>query len=140
MTVHAEPARHGEPAPEQPKKRSAGTWIGYGVIGLFVAVCMVGWAIVMGNAGDSRSGIHGISGRTITFVVQGESSVQMTFQILKPADARVTCTARAQAVDGLVVGQQEVVAEPGKSTSTQMIYLPTSGKATMAELRDCVRS
>ncbi|WP_344449917.1 DUF4307 domain-containing protein [Actinocorallia aurantiaca] len=140
MTVDAEPGRHGEAAPEQPKKRSVGTLIGYGVIGLFVALCMVGWAVVMGNAGDGRSGIHGIAGRTISYDVQSESSVQVTFQILKPEDARVACTVRAQAVDGFIVGQQEVVAEPGKSTSSQMIYLSTSRKATTAEVVDCARS
>jgi hypothetical protein len=140
MSVHAEPERHGGTSPERPGRRPVRTWVGYGAIALFVALCMGGWAIVMGNAGTSRTGIHGISGRTITFDVKDESSVQMTFQIIKPADARVTCTARAQAEDGLVVGQKQVVAEPGKSTSTQMIYLSTSGRATTAELRDCARS
>lgn len=143
MSVHAEPERHGgSPAEsgEQAPKRSVRTWLGYGVIGLFVALCMAGWSVVMGNAGESRSGINGVSGRTITFDVRDDSSVQATFQILKPADARVACTARAQAADGLVVGEREVVAEPGKSTSTQLIYLSTSGKATTVELRDCTRS
>ena len=140
MSVHTETERHGESAPEPAPKRSVGTWIGYGVIGVFVALCMVGWSIVMGNAGEGRSGINGISGRTITYKVESDTSLQMTFQILKPEDARVVCTARAQASDGLVVGEQEVVAEPGKSTSSQMIYLATSAKAHTAELRDCARS
>ncbi|WP_157964025.1 DUF4307 domain-containing protein [Actinocorallia populi] len=140
MSVRTESERHGESPSEQPRKKSAGTWIGYGVIGVFVTLCMVGWSVVMGNSGPSRSGINGISGRTITYEVQSDTSVRMTFQILKPEDARVSCTARAQAVDGLVVGEQKVVAEPGKGTSTQLIYLATSSKANTAELRDCERS
>ncbi len=136
MTLHTEV----RPEAAGPKKRSAGTWLGYGVIGLFVAVCMAGWAVVMGHAGPSATGVHGISARTIAFTVRGDESVQLSFQLLKPADAEVACTAQAQAKDGMIVGQQKVVVGPGKSTSTHMLILPTTGRATTAEVRDCARS
>ncbi|MDX6738568.1 DUF4307 domain-containing protein [Actinocorallia sp. A-T 12471] len=121
-------------------ERSVRTVIGYGVIGLFCAACALGFGIIMSNAGDSADGIRGISAKTISYKVEGAQSTRLTVQILKPADAAVTCTARAQRADGLVVGSEQITAAKGKTSSTQLVVLKTTDLAHTADVLDCAAS
>ncbi|MCD0447873.1 DUF4307 domain-containing protein [Actinocorallia sp. API 0066] len=121
-------------------QRSARTVLGYGVIGLVCLLCAAGWAVIMGNAGDSRTGIHGISAKTITYQAKSDTSTELTFQIMKPADTEVTCTARAQRTDGLVVGEEKVTVAQGKTSATLLVRLKTTERAHTAEVLDCTGS
>ncbi|GAB2813186.1 hypothetical protein GCM10022221_08610 [Actinocorallia aurea] len=118
-------------------ERSARTIVGYGVIGLVCAACAGGFGIIMMNAGDGADGIRGISAKTISYSVKDAGSTRLTVQILKPADTTVTCTARAQREDGLVVGSEQITAAKGKTSSTQLIVLKTTDLAHTANVFDC---
>ncbi|GAA3200216.1 DUF4307 domain-containing protein [Actinocorallia longicatena] len=128
--------------PETPERTSP--WkdrIFFGALGLVVVAFVGGWAVIMGNAGgDGPAGLTGVSGETIGFRVQSDTAVQVTFQIKKPEDALVKCVVKARAHDGLTVGQTEVSAQPGRTGSTQVIVLPTTARATTAEVLDCDRT
>ncbi|ROO82798.1 uncharacterized protein DUF4307 [Actinocorallia herbida] len=118
-------------------ERSARTILGYGVIGLVCAACAGGFGVIMLNAGDGADGLRGIDPKVISYKVEDAGSTRLTVQILKPADATVTCTAQAQRKDGLVVGSEQITAAKGKTSSTQLIVLKTSDLAHTADVLDC---
>jgi hypothetical protein len=111
-------------------------WLGYGVIGTIAVVCAGGWAVVMGNVGQTP----GLETTTIAYRVSSDTSMEFTFEIGKPKDEVVRCTATALSQKQGIVGKVEVTAASGRSKSVQRITLPTTSRAVTAELRECGRS
>ncbi|MBA9003618.1 MULTISPECIES: DUF4307 domain-containing protein [Thermomonospora] len=113
--------------------RRRGGRLGYAVIGVVVAICAVGWSVIMANAGRTP----GIEQQTISYRVLGDSSVEVRWQVAKPSDRAVRCVVDAVDTDFAVVAQREVVVPAGRAALTRTDLLETTRRATAARVREC---
>ncbi|TNY35450.1 DUF4307 domain-containing protein [Thermomonospora catenispora] len=119
-------------SPTAPDRRK-GSPLGYAVIGVVVAICAVGWAIIMANAGRSP----GIDQQTISYRVIDDSSVEVRWQVAKPADRAVRCVVDALDANFAVVARREVVVPAGRSALSRTDLLTTTRRATAARVKEC---
>ncbi|HEX2313280.1 MAG TPA: DUF4307 domain-containing protein [Thermomonospora sp.] len=116
-----------------PARRTGPGWLGYVVIGLVVALCAGGWAVIYANAGRTP----GIVAQTITFRVLDDSSVEVRWQVAKPAAKRVRCVVDAVDTDFAPVAEREVVVPAGQAKLERTDTLRTARRANAARVRDC---
>ncbi|SEG45863.1 protein of unknown function [Thermomonospora echinospora] len=118
-------------APDRRPRR--GGRLGYVIIGLVVAVCAVGWAVIMANAGRTP----GISQQTITYRILDDSRVEVRWQVAKPSGKRVRCLVDAVDVNFAPVAEREVIVPAGQSTLKRTDLLQTTRRATAARVKEC---
>jgi Domain of unknown function (DUF4307) len=109
-----------------------GDRVAYAVIGVLVAICAVGWAIIVGYS----EGRPGITPEVISFQL-ADHSVRVHYQISKPKADDVRCALVAYATDHSELGRAEVTVPPGTGSVERHQELPTSSRATSVTVRDC---
>jgi hypothetical protein len=107
-------------------------WVAYGVIGAFVAVCAIGWAIIMIHT----DGTPGISPEIVSWQAS-DRSVLVRFQIGKPKAQRVRCAIVAYDPRHGEVGRAEVAMPPGSAVTAERREVPTSSRATAVDVKEC---
>jgi uncharacterized protein DUF4307 len=107
-------------------------WVAYTVIGLFVAVCAVGWAIITVHA----EGSPGISPQIVSWRA-ADRSVQVHYQIAKAKGDNVRCALIAYDTDHAEVGRAEVTAPSGAGAVDRRQQLATSSRATAVDVQEC---
>jgi hypothetical protein len=112
--------------------KSTGNKVAYAVIGAFVAVCAIGWAIIVAHA----EGTPGIDTEIISWQAS-DHSMDVRFQIGKPKDRLVRCAVIAYDTGHGIVGRTEVAIPAGSSAVTERQDVPTSSRATAVDVRDC---
>jgi uncharacterized protein DUF4307 len=117
-------------APPAEKRRGR---LGYLVIGVVVAICSIGWAYVVANAGQTP----GIAYQTITFQVQSDSAVEIRWSVAKPAGDQVRCVVDAVDRNFVPVAEIEVTVPAGRSRMERTDVLPTVRRATAARVKEC---
>ncbi|WP_344590186.1 DUF4307 domain-containing protein [Actinomadura vinacea] len=120
----------GGRGPEDGKRRGP---LGYVVIGVFAAVLAGGWAVIMGNANNTP----GIASQTITYVVQSDSSVQVSYAVAKAEGDVVRCTVDAFDTDFAIVASSQITIPAGTKKISRTDTLRTSKRATGARVKDC---
>ena len=108
------------------------TWPAYAVIGLLVAVCAVGWAIIVVHA----EGNPGISPQVVSWQT-ADRSVRVHYEIAKSTGDTVRCTLIAYDTDHAVVGRAEVSVPPGKASVDAHQEVATSARATAVDVQEC---
>ncbi|HZE40755.1 MAG TPA: DUF4307 domain-containing protein [Stackebrandtia sp.] len=79
--------------------------------------------------GDYRNQVLGFN--------TADSSVRITFEVVKPAGAKAACQVRARSADGAEVGHA-VVEIPGRKSDVRVKYtLDTSARPVVAEVLRC---
>ncbi|MFC5751980.1 DUF4307 domain-containing protein [Actinomadura rugatobispora] len=113
--------------------RRRGSPLGYALIGLLAVVMAAGWAVVVGHANNTP----GIAAQTITFVIQNDSSVQVTYAVAKSREDVVRCTVDAFDTDFAIVASSEITVPAGTEKIQRTDTLRTSKRATGARVKDC---
>jgi Domain of unknown function (DUF4307) len=106
--------------------------VAYAVIGVFVAVCAIGWAIIMTHA----DGTPGVAPEIVSWRAS-DHSVLVRFQIGKPKGQRVRCAIVAYDPRHGEVGRAEVAMPPGSAVIAERREVPTSARATAVEVKEC---
>jgi hypothetical protein len=109
-----------------------GNKVAYTVIGAFVALCAIGWAIIMAHT----EGPPGISPEVVSWQATA-GSVRVHYQIAKPKSDDLHCSVVAYAPSHAEVGRSEVIVPPGTSSVDTHREVPTSSRATSVDVRDC---
>ncbi|MFL6055609.1 MAG: DUF4307 domain-containing protein [Actinoallomurus sp.] len=109
-----------------------GNKVAYAVIGVLVAICAVGWAIIVGYS----EGSPGVTPEVISFQLR-DRSVRVHYQISKPKGDNVRCALVAYATDHSELGRTEVTVPPGIGNVDRHQELPTSSRATSVTVNDC---
>jgi hypothetical protein len=123
----------GTPAdfPEQSPGR--GRFLGYIIIGLFVAVAAAGWGYVVLVGGGNPQ----VRAQVISFEVLSSDSAEITFSVHKPADRAATCRLRALDTRHAEVGSREIDIPSGRSDLSFRERLRTSALATAVHVQYC---
>ncbi|GAA2861450.1 hypothetical protein GCM10010517_20110 [Streptosporangium fragile] len=117
--------------PDRPERR--GRLVVHVVIAILCAVCAGGWGYVMwASKGDTE-----VIDQVIAFDVSRGDSVQITFEVFKPADRAALCRLRATDVDHVEVGSREVEIPAGEGHARLTERLETSAQATSAHVHYC---
>lgn len=121
------------PAPARTDEGPRRGRLGYVVIGLVVAVCAAGWAVVVANAGQTP----GIVKQTISYKVRSDSAVEVRWEVAKPRNKQVVCV--VDAVDGnfAPVAELKVTVPAGRSRLERTDVLRTTRRANAARVKDC---
>jgi Domain of unknown function (DUF4307) len=109
-----------------------GDKVAYAVIGVLVAVCAVGWAIIVGFS----EGRPGVTPEVISFQL-ADRSVRVHYQISKPKGDDIRCSLVAYDTDHAELGRAEVDVPPGTGSVERHQVLPTSARATSVTVTDC---
>lgn len=115
-----------------PSTARKGNKVAYAVIGVLVAICAVGWAIIVGFS----EGRPGITPEVISFQL-ADHSVRVHYQISKPKGDDVRCALVAYGTDHSELGRAEVTVPPGTGSVERHQELPTSSRATSVTVNDC---
>jgi hypothetical protein len=107
-------------------------WVAYAVIGVFVAICAVGWAIITVHT----EGNPGISPQIVSWQA-ADRSVRVHYQIAKSKGDDVRCALIAYDTDHAEVGRAEVTVPSGTGDVDRRQQVPTSSRATAVDVRDC---
>jgi hypothetical protein len=75
--------------------------------------------------------------QTITFVIQSDSSVQVTYAVAKARQDVVRCTVDAFDTDFAIVASSEITVPAGTEKIERTDTLRTSERATGARVKDC---
>jgi hypothetical protein len=106
--------------------------VAYAVIGVLVAVCAIGWAIIMVHA----DGTPGIAPEIVSWQAN-DRSVSVRFQVGKPKGQRVRCAVVAYDTRHGEVGRMEVAMPAGTSVAAERQEVPTSSRATAVDVKEC---
>lgn len=109
-------------------------WPAYAVIGVFVAICAVGWAIIMAHT----EGTPGISPQVVSWRA-GDRSVMVHYQIAKSKGDDVSCAIIAYDTGHAEVGRSRVVVPAGTGDVDARRDVPTTSRATAVDVRECRR-
>lgn len=104
----------------------------YAVIGAFVAICAIGWAIITVHA----EGTPGIAPEVVSWRT-GDHAVLVRFQVGKPESQRVRCAVVAYDTRHGEVGRVEVAMPAGSSVAAVRQEVPTSSRATAVDVKEC---
>jgi hypothetical protein len=107
-------------------------WVAYTIIGVFVAICATGWAIIMVHT----DGNPGISPQVVSWQTT-DRSVRVHYQIAKSKGDDVSCAIVAYAPDHAEVGRVEVRVPSGRGDTDARQDVATSSRATAVDVRDC---
>ena len=125
------PSPAPDPAVEARRRRAFA--VTGGIVGLVAAV-LIGWWTLR-NEGQR------ITATTISYRVESDTAVWVSFDVSRPPGLAVTCTVRA--IDGhfTVVGSADVVVPP---EGDQVVHLEksvrTTSRAVTGVVQDCVRT
>jgi hypothetical protein len=103
------------------------------VVGLFVALAAIGWAMVMAN----WSGSPGVTAQVIAFRVTGDDAVVMTYEVAKPSSTTVRCLLVALDERHGEVARTETTIPAGTGHVERTVRLATTARATAATVRAC---
>jgi hypothetical protein len=106
--------------------------VAYLVIGLFVAICAAGWAIIVVHS----EGTPGITPQIVSWQV-ADRSVRVHYQIAKSKGADVSCALIAYDVNHAEVGRTEVTVPSGTGDVDRHQELPTRTRATAVDVQGC---
>jgi Domain of unknown function (DUF4307) len=109
-----------------------GNKVAYAVIGVLVAICAAGWAIIVGFS----EGRPGVTPEVISFQL-GDRSARVHYQISKPKGDDVRCALVAYDTHHAELGRAEVRVAPGTGSVERRQVLPTSARATSVTVTDC---
>jgi hypothetical protein len=115
-----------------PSRRTRGP-VAYVIIGIVVATAAIGWAIVIAN----WSGSPGVAAQVIAFRVTGDDAVELTYEVAKPKGSVVRCSLVALDVDHAEVARTTTLIPAGTGHVERTQRLPTSARATAADIREC---
>jgi Domain of unknown function (DUF4307) len=107
-------------------------WVAYTVIGVFVAICAAGWAIIMAHTDGNPS----VSPEIVSWQA-ADRSVRVHYDIAKPKGDNVRCTLIAYDTAHAEVGRTEVTVPPGTGSVDRHQELSTSSRATAVDLQEC---
>ncbi|HWG25421.1 DUF4307 domain-containing protein [Actinospica sp.] len=100
-----------------------------GVFG-FALLCGVAGYIAWNEANPQ------IQAEVISYTVNG-TSINVTFQVNKSADQRVSCVLEAQDVRGAVIGSANVTVPAGRAEEDMVYTVNTTGTPNTAEVSSC---
>jgi Domain of unknown function (DUF4307) len=108
------------------------SWVAYGVIGVFVAICAVGWAIIMAHT----EGDPAVAPQVVSWQA-ADRSVRVHYQIAKSKGDNVRCAIIAYDTGHAEVGRTEVSVPPGTGNVDRRQDLPTTSRATAVDVQEC---
>jgi spore germination protein YaaH len=109
-----------------------GNKVAYAVIGVFVAFCAVGWAIIMAYT----EGTPGITPEVVSWQA-ATRSVRVHYQVSKPKSENVRCAIVAYDPSHAEIARVEVTVPPGTANVDTRQDVATSSLATAVDVRDC---
>lgn len=75
---------------------------------------------------------------TITWNIQSDRDIEVTYRVSKPADMTVLCVVEAQGMDHALVGSREVTLGPsGHREEIYQTWLRTTTRAVAGKVRNC---
>jgi hypothetical protein len=107
-------------------------WLAYAVIGLFVGLCAVGWAIIMGHTDGNPS----ISPQIVSWQA-ADRSVRVHYEIAKSKGDDVRCAIIAYDTRHAEVGRVEVAVPPGTGNVDRHQEVATSSRPTAVDVQEC---
>jgi hypothetical protein len=107
-------------------------WVAYTVIGLFVGLCAVGWAIIMGHTEGNPS----ISPQIVSWQA-ADRSVRVHYEIAKSKGDDVRCALIAYDTRHAEVGRVEVAVPPGTGNVDRHQEVATSSRPTAVDVQEC---
>jgi len=108
-------------------------FLGYIIIGLFVAVAAAGWGyVVLAGGGNPQ-----VRAEVVSFDVRSPESAKIVFTVHKPADRAATCRLRALDARHAEVGSREIDIPPGRSDLSFQESLRTSAAAAAVHVQYC---
>jgi hypothetical protein len=117
--------------PDRPERR--GRFVVHLVIGVLVALVAGGWGYVMLAAKGNPEIVH----QVIAFDASRPDSVDITFEVYKPAERAAACRLRATDVYHVEVGNREVDIPAGEAYVRRSERLATSAQATSVHVQYC---
>jgi hypothetical protein len=113
-------------------KTTRGNKVAYAVIGVFVGLCAIGWAIIIAHT----DGTPGISPQVVSWQAAARS-VRVHYEIAKSKSDDVHCAVVAYDTSHAEVGRVEVDVPPGTSSVDTRRDVPTSSLATAVDVLEC---
>jgi Domain of unknown function (DUF4307) len=107
-------------------------WLAYAVIGVFVAICAVGWAIISTHTEGNPS----ISPEIVSWQLT-DRSVNVRYEIGKAKGDNVHCALIAYDTKHAEVGRVEVTVPPGTGNVDRRQEVPTTSRATAVDVQEC---
>jgi hypothetical protein len=107
-------------------------WVAYAVIGVFVAICAVGWAIITAHTDGDPS----VSPEIVSWQA-ADGSVRVHYEIAKSKGDNVSCSLIAYDTNHAVVGRSVVTVPPGTGNVDRHQEVATSSRATAVDLQEC---
>jgi hypothetical protein len=104
------------------------------VIGLVAVLAAGGFAVVYVFAGNSNPGIVS---QTVSFHIQGDTSVQVRYAVAKDRDDVVECTVDAFDTDFNILAATRITVPAGVEQINGTRSLRTAERANGARIRDC---
>jgi hypothetical protein len=99
------------------------------VIGVLVAVCAVGFAIIAVFADGNPE----TSPEILTYTI-GPHAVVVNYDVAKPRDKRISCTVVAENEEHSVIGATKVIAPKGQTDPTGKVTVTTPSQAVAADI------
>jgi len=121
------------PTPPGKTKTTMGSKLAHLVIGVVVGVAAIGWAIIYAYS----EGQPGITPQIMSYSIKTHS-VDVQYELSKPKGKLVHCAVVAYDVNHAVIGRVPVTFLPGHGDFQRDQVVPTSTKATAADLVDCL--
>jgi Domain of unknown function (DUF4307) len=106
--------------------------LAYAVIGVIVAICAAGWAIIVVHS----EGNPGISPQVVSWQTT-DRSVRVHYEIAKSKGDDVRCAIVAYDPDHAEVGRAEVRVPSGTGDVDARQDVATSSRATAVDVREC---
>jgi Domain of unknown function (DUF4307) len=121
------------PAPTGKTKMTLGNKLAHVVIGVVVAVAAIGWAIIYAYS----EGQPGITPQIMSYSIKAHS-VDVQYELSKPKGKLVHCAVVAYDVNHAVIGRVPVTFPRGHGDFQRDQVVPTTSKATAADLVNCL--
>jgi hypothetical protein len=107
-------------------------WLAYTVIGVFVAICAVGWAIINTHTEGNPS----ISPEIVSWQLTARQ-VNVRYEIGKSKGDDVHCALIAYDTKHAEVGRVDVHVPPGTGNVDRRQVVPTTSQATSVDVQEC---
>ena len=107
-------------------------WVAYAVIGVFVGICAIGWAIIMAHT----DGNPAVSPQVVSWQA-ADRSVRVHYEIAKSKGDNVRCAIIAYDTRHAEVGRAEVTVPPGTGAVDRHQEVATSSLATAVDVSEC---
>jgi hypothetical protein len=107
-------------------------WVAYAIIGVFVTICAVGWAIIVAHT----EGTPGIDPQIVSWRA-ADRSVLVHYEIAKAKGDTVRCALIAYDTGHAEIGRIEVVAPAGTGDVDARRTVPTTSRPTAVDVQEC---